>query len=175
MSTARIQKLNALLARVREKRGEPRLLRIPGAGAQESANTNITEREGPMLVSTSAAPPPALRSEAPRAPAAVEPPPPRPTSSIQPAALLESEAPEAKTEPPLQLKTPSSTVPPAAMPAVEPTARASTEVLPAAPVRVAPAPAVPFDSAVKVVSSPRIEAPKTFGELLELSLSLRPK
>jgi hypothetical protein len=65
-------------------------------------------------------------------------------------------------------------VPPAAAPSEAP-GRSSTEGLPAAPMRIAPSPALPFDAAVRVVSSPRLDTPKTFGELLEQSLALRPK
>ena len=54
--------------------------------------------------------------------------------------------------------------------------RSPTEILPAAaPVRIAPLPPAPFDAAVKVLSPARAEVPRNFGELLTLSLSLRPK
>jgi hypothetical protein len=41
--------------------------------------------------------------------------------------------------------------------------------------RIEPQPAAAADSVVRVVAPPRVEAPKTFGELLETSLSLRPR
>lgn len=156
MSRSQVEKLNVLLARVRERRAEPRLLPVRGGGL-ETANTNVAQRERPLEVARAHEPAPAAE--------------PRRSSSIQPAIELDFEGP-ARTEPPLTLKTPTSTVPPAA-PASEP--RASTEVLPPAQARFVPSPAQPFDAAVKVVSSPRVEVPKSFGELLELSLSLRPK
>jgi hypothetical protein len=156
MSRAQVDKLNVLLARVRERRAEPRLLPVRGANALETANTNLAQRDRPLV-------------EVARVPEPTQPEP-RRTSSIQPAIELDFEAP--RTEPPLALKTPTSTVPPAAAPPAE---RATTEVLPPTQARFVPSPAQPFDAAVKVVSSPRVEVPKSFGELLELSLSLRPK
>jgi hypothetical protein len=161
MSTARVHKLNALLTRVQQRRHEPRWVSL-GVGAP-SANTNLAP---PAL---ELAKPAASIEEAiaPSAPSSI--PPAAAPSSIPPPA-----APLARTPPPPKPST--STVPPS-----EHVARAPTEVLPvaepspAAPVRVGASPAVPFDSAVRVTSSPRIEAAKSFGELLELSLALRPK
>jgi hypothetical protein len=175
-SAARVFKLNSLLQRVRERRAEPRMVAIQGASAQTSANTNLAQRAAPAL------------AEAPReAPLAVEdssstlremaaqsaPNERRAASSIQPALHEEAAAP--RSEPALQQRTSTSTVPPSPAQIAESGQRASTEVLPPAPLRIAPAPALPFEAAVKVVSSPRIETPKTFGELLEQSLALRPK
>ena len=172
MSRARIEKLNTLLSRVRERRAEARLVQLPGASALTSANTNLAEPDRPLL---SEAPRPASSTDAqPEAAAS-----PRRTSSIQPA-VTEADAVAQRSEPPVHLKTPTSTVPPPSLPAEPASAhdaaqRPSVEVIPPAPQRIAPSSALPFDAAVKVVSSPRIEAPKTFGDLLEQSLALRPK
>jgi hypothetical protein len=163
MSRANIAKLEALLERVQRRRAEPRLLSVSSVRAIESANTNlerppptIAARPTPMPV---AMPPVDVAQLEPRTSRAssLPPPPPRTGSST----------------PPRQTEiTGRSLTPPGA---TETTGRAPTEVLPAAPVRIAPAAPAPFDAAVRVASPPRIDTPKTFGELLELSLSLRPK
>lgn len=160
MSQPRIDKLHALLERVRERRAEPRLVAVAGVRPLESANTNLEQREPPRIVESARSLEPA-RSEPPR----LEPPAPRRTSSVQPAVLLESEPPVAAGE--LSLEARTSTVPPAS----ESAARAANEPSQ----RIAPSAALPFDSAVKQASPARVESAKTFGELLELSLSLRPR
>ena len=172
MSRAQIDKLNTLLSRVRERRAEARLVQLPGASTLSSANTNLAQPQRPPL---SEARPGSAAEPQPEAGA-----PSRRTSSIQPA-ISDADAAAQRSEPPVQLKTPTSTVPPPSMP-TEPASmpdaaaqRGSVEAAPPAPQRIAPSSALPFDAAVKVVSAPRIEAPKTFGELLELSLALRPK
>lgn len=187
MSDAAIQKLHALLERVQQRRAEPRLVALPGASALSSANTNVAREDvapvgelAPAGTSRpTGAPGTPLEEEVARYATRSDSHDPegrRSTSSIQPAVALETQPPTTRSEPPAQLKTPTSTVPPpggAGRSELPP--RASTEVLPPTPARVVPAPALPFDAAVKVVTSPRIELPKTFGELLEASLSLRPK
>lgn len=167
MSATQLEKLRALLARVEQRRAEPRLVSLPGGRPLESANTNVGAQ--------SALPEPELAPRA--APTLLEPPLAAPSSMPPPAPgadLPRSTPPAARSEPPPpRPRTSSSIVPPAEAPAAQP--RAATEVLPAAPARIPPTPPVPFDSVVRVASSPRLDAPKSFGELLELSLSLRPK
>jgi hypothetical protein len=165
MSATQVQKLNALLARVQQRRQEPRLVSV--GVSTPSANTNLAapalglarpELSAPSIEEAIA--PSTPSSLPPAAPSSIPPPPAAPSS----------------IPPPSQRKPSSSTVPPS-----ENLGRAPTEILPAAEppasagVRVAAAPAQPFDSAVKVTSSPRVEAAKSFGDLLELSLALRPK
>jgi len=189
MSRNRVEKLNSLLQRVQQRRAEPRLVAVSGGNALASANTNLEQRETARGLEVA---PMAPRAPAP-APTLMEalsseltldstPPPAAPAASAQPErrpnaaapAAPDTQPPAVRSEPPAQLKTPTSTVPPPVS-GSEALQRATTEVLPAAPTRIAPAPAVPFDAAVKVVSSPRFEHAKTFGELLEQSLALRPK
>jgi len=169
MSQSQVSKLNTLLARVQQRRNEPRLVAV-GVSAQTSANTNLATPGLELAKPIPEAPkrPPIEEVIAPTAPSSIPP----PASSMPPPA-----APMLRT--PLPASRPStSTVPPAGP---EHLGRAATEVLPAAelgpaaPLRVAPSPALPFESAVRVTSSPRVDAPKSFGELLELSLALRPK
>jgi hypothetical protein len=171
MSQARVQKLHTLLARVQQRRNEPRLVPV-GVSAQASANTNLSSRALELAKPIPEQPtlPPIEEVIAPTTPSSVPP----PASSIPP---VLPPLPAMRT--PLPPSKPStSTVPPASH---EQLGRATTEVLPAAaptpatPVRVAPSPVLPFDSAVRVTSSPRMDAPKSFGELLEQSLALRPK
>ena len=191
---SRVEKLKALLAKVEQRRAEPRLVAVSGGAAVSSANTNLAtpaaaRREAPLELAR------------PPAPAKVptQPEPPTfedslaPPSSIPPPSVHEAETKLRSSLPPPhvgarvpQAPTPSSpgpradeprtsTIPPAQRPADRPAARSTTEVLPATPSRIAPSPALPFDSAVLVTSSPRLDTPKTFGELLEQSLALRPK
>lgn len=166
MSRANIAKLEALLERVQRRKAEPRLLSVSSVRALESANTNL-ERPPPTIAARPtpmpmAMPPVEVAQLEPRTSRASSLPPPPPRSG--------SSTPPRQAE--VAGRTPSSPTPPSATDAA---GRAPTEVLPAAPIRIAPAPPAPFDAAVRVASPPRIDAPKTFGELLELSLSLRPK
>ncbi len=165
MSATQVQKLQTLLARVQSRRHEPRLVAV--GVAAPSANQNLAtptlELAKPLASIEDAI--------APKIPSSL--PPPRVPSSIPPP----SSVPPAVSRSPMPAKPSTSTVPPSQTVL----GRANTEVLPAveppaaAAVRVASSPALPFDSAVRVASSPRIEAPKSFGDLLELSLALRPK
>lgn len=173
---SRVEKLKALLAKVEQRRTEPRLVAVSGGNAISSANTNVgapavARREPALELAPRPAPVPA-QPELPSFEDVLAPPP----SSIPPPApsVHEAETKVRSSLPPPntaarapQATGPSSTVPPAA--------RSTTEVLPAAPSRIAPSPALPFDSAVVVTSSPRLDTPKSFGELLEQSLALRPK
>jgi len=165
MTAAKVQKLRALLERVERRRKEPRLVSVTGGAQVASANTNETLRtlevvpaQAPLLAPPSSLPPPSSMPPPalPALDATLRSPPPPPPSSMPPPAR----------------RTPSSTLPPEVVPA---SPRAPTEVLPAAQARIAPASPVPFDSAVRVATPPRIDAPKTFGELLEQSLALRPR
>jgi hypothetical protein len=191
---SRVEKLKALLAKVEQRRAEPRLVAVSGGHSLSSANTNlatpaVAKREAPLELAPRPAPVPSL-PEPPSFEEALAPPP----SSIPPPSVHEADTKLRSSLPPPhvgavrapQVPGPSSTVPPASLrshtdeapastPAERPAARSSTEVLPATPARIAPSPALPFDSAVVVTSSPRLDTPKTFGELLELSLALRPK
>jgi hypothetical protein len=186
---SRVEKLKALLAKVEQRRAEPRLVAVAGGAALSTANTNVaSRREAPLELARPPAPvaaaPEPLSFEDSLAP----------PSSIPPPSVHEAETKLRSSLPPPnvaarapQTTGPSSTVPPAAparprsdeapasTPAERPAARSSTEVLPATPSRIVPSPALPFESAVAVTSSPRVDSPKSFGELLEQSLALRPK
>lgn len=186
---SRVEKLKALLAKVEQRRAEPRLVAV--AGHAVSANTNVAapaaaKQAAPLELAPRPAPAPVpAHSEPPSFDDVLAPPP----SSIPPPSVHEAPTKVRSSLPPPntaatparapQASGPSSTVPPAATPAERPaarsTTRSTTDMLPAAPSRIAPSPALPFDSAVLVTSSPRLDTPKTFGELLEQSLALRPK
>lgn len=191
---SRIDKLKTLLARVEQRRAEPRLVAVSGGHAVSSANTNVAAqaarlREAPLEAAARPAAAPTvsreLDEESFTLPSSMPPPamPARDVAKLgtstnrthEEQLRASSLPPPART--PLPPPAPSSTVPPSAQPAhlTDAQARSSTEVLPAVPTRIAPAPALPFDSAVKVTSSPRLDTVKTFGELLEQSLALRPK
>jgi len=179
---SRVEKLKALLAKVERRRAEPRLVAV--AGHAVSANTNVAapavaKQVAPLELAPRPAPAPVpAYAEPPSFEDALSPPP----SSIPPPSVHEADTKVRSSLPPPntaarvpQVAGPSSTVPPAATPAERPAARSTTDVLPPAPSRIAPSPVLPFDSAVLVTSSPRLDTPKTFGELLEQSLALRPK
>jgi len=179
---SRTDKLNALLARVQQRRAEPRLVAVSGGHALSSANTNLASpaarlREAPVELSPKPALAPAARRELDdetfTLPSSM--PPPAMPAREAAAKLGSSLPPPPRTS--LPPPAPSSTVPPSSQPAhlTDAQARSHTEVLAPVPTRIAPASALPFDSAVKVTSSPRLETVKTFGELLEQSLALRPK
>lgn len=200
MSRSRMEKLKQLLSRVEQRRAAPRLTAIAGAntgGAAVEARGPAREPHRPAAepgAHLREVPPPAAQAPKPmtsleqalnqEAPSSIPPPPPRGEARditreqaiVEARARSEGEAPVPTSLPPTpeppELKPPNSTVPPVSAEAV---ARAGTEVLPPVPARIAPSPAVPYDSAVQVVSSPRIDAPKSFGELLEQSLALRPR
>jgi hypothetical protein len=177
---SKLDKLKVLLARVEQRRTEPRLVAVSNASALASANTNVAAQATAQakIATLELAPKPALapieEAFAPSAPSSIPPPPPvgeRPSrqSSLPPVTSALS-----------TVQPPSSTVPPSMLPAPqlappEPIGRASTEVLPATAIPIVPSAPAPFDSAVRVTSPARIDAPKTFGELLEQSLALRPK
>lgn len=192
MSRARVDKLNNLLARVQQRRAEPRLFAVRGLAespAEPPENTNVAaSAQAVSAAPSSAAAQPASAAVQPAA-AAVQP----SAAAVQPASPAAPSTPSSPFEesfadltasvPPPVLKPAAAAPPEPARPAAQAPvsdAEAPSGVEPArpeelAPVRVAPSPALPFDSAVLVVSQPRNEAVRTFGELLELSLSLRPK
>ena len=228
---SRIEKLKSLLARVEQRRTEPRLVAVSGGHGQSSANTNLatpaqSRRDTPLELAPKAptpalAPPPPFFARAPEGalrPSIEEAFSPSAPSSIPPPSIHEAETKlRSSLPPPTRSIGPSSTVPPSAQPPVapasadlrsraeepraadlrsraeeprasdlrsraeeprastHPAARSTTDVQPAVPSRIAPSPPLPFDSAVRVTSSPRPEPPKTFGDLLEQSLALRPK
>ncbi len=189
MSAARVEQLKGLLARVQERRAAPRLRVEPGAQAaarsatsgpeapssadaasRAVAHTMLDLRQVPVSMPEPAqavAPlvledmpsrlePASRKSESPSTTAStvadlpVAPPPPSP---VPVARELEPE-----TLPPVALAEPAAEVPLTA-----PTARVEAPLL------------ARSEPVVRVVSSPRIEAPKNFGDLLEASLSLRPR
>ena len=172
---SKLDKLKVLLARVEQRRTEPRLVAVSNAGGLASANTNVAAQATAQakIATLELAPKPTLtpmeEAIAPSAPSSIPPPPPSRQSSLPPVASALSTA-----------QPPSSTVPPSMLPAPqfappESLGRATTEVLPATAIPIVPSAPAPFDSAVRVTSPARIDAPKTFGELLEQSLALRPK
>ena len=172
MSAARVEKLRALLARVERRRAEPPLVSLPAARSVESANTNLGASAAEAPVAAPRTPP--TQPSLPPAPSSLPPPSSMPPPARDAALRSPIPPPPPRSEPPaLRPRGPSSTIPPLEPGSSPP--RAPTEVLPAAPTRIAPSAPLPFDAAVRVASSPRIDTPKTFGELLELSLSLRPK
>jgi len=166
MSRERIAKLEALLARVERRRSEPRLVAVTRGAQVESANTNLGAprqvRPSPSRPGPTSVPPPTSVAA--------------PLEAAMSQLAMDSATRRASSLPPVpplgevaqRLATP-------APPSIEPSLHTPTEVLPVAHVRISPLPPAPFDAAVKVVSSPRSEAPRSFGDLLTLSLSLRPK
>jgi hypothetical protein len=195
MSAARMNKLKALLGRVQERRAAPRLKAVPAAPepvvslAPEPSSTlpdvlrvtapppEAVTTPPPELVTMppaaaraeevaaflhSSAPPNASRgSEATRSAPTVEDLPPMPALDTLPPIPDFGEEPEGPvTEPP----------PPAA-----PAVALAEPVLTAPSARIEPQPMAPAEPVVRVVAPPRVEAPKTFGELLEVSLALRPR
>lgn len=179
---SRIEKLKVLLARVEQRRAEPRLIAVSNAGALPSANTNVAAARALELAPTArsrpeepraSTPAPLQEAFAPTAPSSIPPPPPSTRSSSLPPMTRTPLPPP----PSAAHSSSNSSVPPASN---EPLSRANTEVLPAAqvpaaPTRIAPTPVTSTEPAVVATSAARIEAPKTFGELLERSLALRPK
>lgn len=173
MSQTQVQKLEGLLARVQQRRREPRLVAV--GVAAPSANTNVAAPQLELAKAPERPVAPIEEAIAPSSPSSV-PPAQSPSSIPPPAAPPSSMPPVSPRTQPLVSKPATSTIPPS-----EAQLRSPTEVLPAAELsspsatRVSASPALPFDSAVRVTSAPRIESPKSFGDLLELSLALRPK
>jgi hypothetical protein len=170
-SQQRIAKLNQLLARVEQRRQEPRLLSVAGLArdpAARSENTNVAAK-APAVRAVPAEAPDSFDEAFADLTGPSSMPPPAPAAPVAAAAV----------HVPSEERASSSLPPPAPVAAAlgtsEPPQRSATEVLPAVQARIPPSPALPFDSAVRVTSSPRIDAARSFGELLELSLSLRPK
>ena len=171
---SQIDKLKVLLARVEQRRAEPRLVAVSNAATQPSANTNVASlASAPAAAASPRAPQLELAPKQPArsveeaiasAPSSIPPPP----AAARPPSL----PPLGRTPFP---PPPSSTVPPPVQQAAEPLARTPTEVLPPVPLRIAPNPPAQLEPVVRATSPSRIEAPKTFGELLEQSLALRPK
>jgi hypothetical protein len=171
---SRIEKLKVLLARVEQRRAEPRLVAVSNASALPSANTNVAGAR-PLELAPSVRAAPAQEPIAPTAPSSIPPPPSTRSSSLPPMTRTPL--------PPPPSTAASSSVPPAH--SSEPLSRAHTEVLPATqlpaapppttPTRIAPTPVTAAEPAVFATSAARVEAPRTFGELLERSLALRPK
>ncbi len=198
MSAARVERLKSLLSRVQERRAAPRVRGLvavpapvaappepvapapsshePGLGVantmqdlrQISVSSPEPVHEAPLVLEgvqrgAPAPTPPAAHTAATArttAPTANDL---APTPAARPAEpeLLES-------IPPLSAEPELESLPPAAAlqeeaPLSAPSARVEAPLLSRS------------EPVVRVVSSPRIEAPKSFGELLELSLSLRPR
>jgi hypothetical protein len=193
MSAARIQKLKSLLSRVQERRAEPRTAVRRGAiaavldpalqgsapQAQQElrvvpppapAQPRVERSELPEALAPSSAPPGNRGSEQSRSAPTVEdlpalppldalPATPQPlTQSLEPAPI--PAAPAARKPEPL----------PVVQPAPEP-----EPVVSAASARVEPSAPRAAEPVARAVSAPRVEAPRSFGDLLELSLSLRPR
>jgi|GEM_PF-6108883 len=115
------------------------------------------------------APAPAAPASAELAPSvAAAPPAPASVSSIAPSPAVAAPEPELELAPSVEtlIGTPErifETAPAVEAPLTAPSARVEAPLLSRA------------EPVVKVVSSPRIEAPKSFGDLLDASLSLRPR
>jgi hypothetical protein len=207
MVSASVEKLNALLERVRRNRALPReepaslaaAIASPvsheAQAAVAAAPVSASQRPSSPVVATASAPPPAAAStaSAPPAPPAAE----RPAAALPEGPISEVRnlsdvppAPERKkpAPSPLELAVGSSverqggpsTAPPAAADAseleIEPAALASEP----APAQVAlepePLVAAPLSASGPVVTAHAAfapEKPKTFGELLERTLSLQ--
>jgi hypothetical protein len=194
MSAVRLEKLKGLLNRVQERRGQPRLSAVAPVPKTQDAEAN-----GAALLESAEVPTaaheisPVLRPEPPAKPVEVE------REDVQRLA----HAPTLGNVPPAVAKAPEPAAPPAVAKAAEPSApppvvpaeakapvveEALPEVEPAAEVarveeapltapsaRVEPLPMASSKPVVRAVSAPVVETPKTFGDLLELSLSLRPR
>jgi hypothetical protein len=192
MSAARVEQLKSLLARVQERRAAPRVSAVAVVSAPAPAHSVAEVRVRANTPEPTLQPPTTdaravaktvadLRqvSLAPEPLTAAAPPLElddmqgmEPQSVAPVARKLESERTTARTANDLPA-TPVSepeleSLPPLPMPAPEaplmaPSARVEAPLL------------ARSEPVVRVVSSPRIEAPKNFGDLLEASLSLRPR
>jgi hypothetical protein len=172
MSQSRIAKLEALLARVERRRAEPRLVPVGNVPGYATANNNIAERPSMASMAERSQTMPAPRRAGPAMSAGltggIATPMPAPVEAAITQLALDPPARRASSLPPPPEGSDSPrhplTPPPGATPAT-----------PLAPVRIEPQPLAPLDSAVKVVSAARVDTPRTFGDLLSLSLSLRPR
>lgn len=189
MSSARIDKLKGLLARVEQRRAQPRLRAVPSpvaaavaapaAAASEDADADDFAKTDPppalLLTEKKPAKPPASPLEDAMAlldqsgpldvQALAEPIAMKPASDARPAEWPRAPEPPARPRPP----EPEPPVAPLAAAPVEPSPlTAPTQSIEPSPLSAAVAPA-------RVVSTVRVEAPRSFGELLELSLALRPR
>jgi hypothetical protein len=199
MSAVRVEKLKSLLSRVQERRAAPRLREVAASAPtvpqpspepvlgvantmqdlrQVSASLPEPVKEAPLVledVQLSAAEPIPLVTRKPESARSLT-----PAASAPPAAArpVETGGPAREQElkrssdlfesvPPLAAATEPASLPPAQpapeAPLIAPTARVEAPLLSRS------------EPVVRVVSSPRVEAPKSFGELLEASLSLRPR
>ena len=184
MSAAQVERLRSLLSRVQERRAAPRVRELASVPAPAEPTAPARSALGvantmPDLRQVSVASPepvneaPLMLEEVQRSAAATHRPETARTSAPTANDLLPtpaSAAPPAEpdaleTIPPLPAEAELESLPPAApeVPLSAPSARVEAPLLSRA------------EPVVRVVSSPRIEAPKSFGELLDLSLSLRPR
>ena len=233
----RVQKLESLLARVRERREAPRLRTVSPALAPAQPSNQAVDRAPAMPITerfsrpvpatpledamSELAPTPMARTPTPAAPRTPVPsgelslddfelarpaPAPAPARAPAPAPAAEKkrvEPPAAKAPPPddddlfgdpfasrpppaapIPVATPASPVPvpmpaPVAAPVPQPVAMPTPAPQPvqlgAPSARIAADPAAASAPVARAVSPVRTEAPNTFGELLERTLSLRPR
>lgn len=191
MSAVRLEKLKSLLSRVQERRAAPRLSAVAPVSKGQDA-----EADGAALLESAEVPAaahdvsPVLRPELPAKPVeagrvsedarrlAHAPTlgnmPPAPAAK-PPAGAKRAEPAAAQPAMPVEAKAAADE---RALPAVEPArevARVEDAPLTAPSARVEAAPVASSKPVVRAVSAPAVETPKTFGDLLELSLSLRPR
>ncbi len=194
MSGAAIPKLEALLQRVQQRRAEPRAASAPTPARETQQRHSHPVSLSPFSVppNTGMSSPPSRVSKLP-APTPLEesmeqvvtvhkpepqaPPPPLDVGppagelvldEFDPASNLPTPVPVAeqpRAAPAVTAQPSPATAPVAAKPAVVPSAPSA---------RIAPSLPDAAPSPVSIVSAPRVSEPKTFGELLELALSLRP-
>lgn len=197
MSTARIEQLKSLLHRVQERREQPRLRAVGASAERISGEVRVGEAE-PLRLSEvmptqtrAALPTPQLTEAQVReaftasAPSVLEALPPvvlgveRPNAAAEAAqpsrtaqtlsdipalAVQASDDPEITTSFDSEPPTGASVIPPA-----------TAELLTAPSQRVEAPLIAKGEPVARVVSAPRVDAPKNFGDLLEGSLSLRPR
>lgn len=189
MSAARIEHLKALLSRVQERREQPRLRSVTAGQEDERVSevvaTARAARVPPIQPPLSIEPisilenveqalPPVVISSTPQPAAARETSVDdvarrAPTRSDMPKVVKEdSDDPEIETSFDSEPPTGPSDIPEALID--------ETPLELTAPSQVVTAPRLSQSTpVVQIVSAPRVEAPKNFGELLEASLALRPR
>lgn len=177
---ARVQKLKALLERVQEKRRAPRVVAIRTPDDDLSSSLSSDDRrsslpsERPSRPSLSTPLEDAMAELSPASgvrPWGMETPIPGALPAPTDELTLEDFAP-----PPPVRQAPKSAAPTAPPPAPPPEpVHAPEPALSAPTARIEPEPVTTPESVVRAVSPHRTAKPKTFGDLIELTLSLRPR
>lgn len=159
MSASRIQKLEALLEQVQERRNDPRSSRSAPTTSTAPTTATPTTAKKPEATPLEAAMQD-LGVVAPGKPASSRPP--KPTPAARPSVKPVS----------------SPAIPVSAKPQPKPQPRPQPVVQkpkPAQPVRLDPKPPAASGPVASVASEPEVTTPPTFGELLDRTLALRPR